>query len=79
MTIKYIYKCPACSNNYIEQRTAEESQYFSNCSKCDTELSLVSETVFADDGSSTTEDKTEPTTSEPAAPKTGTFVRVEKN
>jgi peptide subunit release factor 1 (eRF1) len=44
MTIRYTYKCPACSNDYIEQRTAEESQYFSNCSKCGTELNLVSET-----------------------------------
>jgi peptide subunit release factor 1 (eRF1) len=79
MTVRYEYKCSACGNTYIEQRKAEEPQYFSNCSKCDTELKLVSETVFADDGSSTTEDKTEPTTSEPAAPKAGTFVRVEKN
>jgi len=79
MTVRYEYKCSACSNTYIEQRTAKEAQYFSNCSKCDTELKLVSETVFADDGSSTTEDKTEPETSEPAAPKAGTFVRVEKN
>ena len=43
MTIRYEYKCSACSNTYIEQRTAEESQYFSKCNKCDTELSLVSE------------------------------------
>ena len=43
MTIRYTYNCPACSNNYIEQRTAEEPQYFSDCSKCGTELNLVSE------------------------------------
>lgn len=44
MTIRYTYKCPACSNDYVEQRTAEEPQYFSDCSKCGTELNLVSET-----------------------------------
>jgi hypothetical protein len=44
MTIRYTYNCSNCSNTYIEQRTAEESQYFSNCSKCNTELNLVSET-----------------------------------
>jgi peptide subunit release factor 1 (eRF1) len=43
MTIRYTYKCPACENNYIEQRTAGEPQYFSNCDKCRTELNLVSE------------------------------------
>jgi peptide subunit release factor 1 (eRF1) len=44
MTIKYTYGCPSCGNGYIEQRTAEEPQYFSDCSKCGTELNLVSET-----------------------------------
>ena len=44
MTIKYLYNCPSCSNDYIEQRMAEEQQYFSKCSKCGTELNLVSET-----------------------------------
>lgn len=44
MTIKYMYDCPACGNDYAEQRTAEEPQYFSDCVKCGTELNLVSET-----------------------------------
>ena len=79
MTIRYEYKCSACSNTYIEQRAAKEAQYFSNCSKCDTELKLVSETVFADDGSSTTEDKTEPEIPFSTTPSPGTFVRVRKN
>jgi peptide subunit release factor 1 (eRF1) len=43
MTIRYIYDCPSCGNDYAEQRKAEEPQYFSNCSKCGTELNLVSE------------------------------------
>jgi peptide subunit release factor 1 (eRF1) len=44
MTIKYTYDCPSCGNDYAEQRTVEEPQYFSDCSKCGTELNLVSET-----------------------------------
>jgi peptide subunit release factor 1 (eRF1) len=48
MTIRYTYDCPSCGNNYIEQRTAEEPQYFSKCSKCKTELNLVSETPVED-------------------------------
>jgi peptide subunit release factor 1 (eRF1) len=44
MTIRYTYDCPSCGNDYTEQRTAEEPQYFSKCSKCETELNLVSET-----------------------------------
>jgi peptide subunit release factor 1 (eRF1) len=48
MTIRYTYDCPSCGNDYIEQRTAEESQYFSKCSKCETELNLVSETPLED-------------------------------
>jgi peptide subunit release factor 1 (eRF1) len=44
MTIKYTYDCPSCGNDYTEQRTAEEPQYFSKCGKCGTELNLVSET-----------------------------------
>jgi peptide subunit release factor 1 (eRF1) len=48
MTIKYTYDCPSCGNDYTEQRTVEESQYFSKCSKCGTELNLVSETPLED-------------------------------
>jgi peptide subunit release factor 1 (eRF1) len=44
MTIRYTYNCPSCGNNYVEQRTAEEPQYFSKCNKCGTEFNLVSET-----------------------------------
>ena len=44
MTIRYTYDCPSCGNDYTEQRTAEEPQYFLKCSKCGTELTLVSET-----------------------------------
>ena len=44
MTIRYTYDCPSCGNDYIEQRTAGEPQYYSKCSKCETELNLVSET-----------------------------------
>jgi peptide subunit release factor 1 (eRF1) len=43
MTIRYSYNCPSCGNDYTEQRTAKESQYFSNCTKCNAELTLVSE------------------------------------
>jgi peptide subunit release factor 1 (eRF1) len=43
MTIRYTYDCSSCGNDYVEQRTAEEPQYFSKCSKCDTEFNLVSE------------------------------------
>ena len=31
---RYQYKCPNCSHLYIEQRTAEESQYITTCNRC---------------------------------------------
>ena len=44
MTIRYTYNCPSCGNDYIEQRIAEEQQYFSQCDKCKIELNFISET-----------------------------------
>jgi peptide subunit release factor 1 (eRF1) len=44
MTVRYIYDCPKCGNDYTEQRAADELQHFLDCNKCGTELNLVSET-----------------------------------
>lgn len=42
MTIRYTYNCNACGRSYIEQRQAEEQQYFYNCG-CSGTFELVNE------------------------------------
>ena len=34
MTVKYIYDCPNCGNDYTEMRPADESQYVTRCTRC---------------------------------------------
>jgi len=34
MTVKYIYDCSNCGNDYIEMRAANENQFFEICSAC---------------------------------------------
>jgi DNA-directed RNA polymerase subunit RPC12/RpoP len=34
MTVKYIYDCPNCGNDYIEKRAADESQFITRCTRC---------------------------------------------
>lgn len=45
---RYEYKCSACVNEYIEQRKESESQYFTQCSKCNADL-VLENTVFLED------------------------------
>jgi predicted nucleic acid-binding Zn ribbon protein len=37
---RYEHKCDACGRDYIEQRTAEEPQYITNC-ECGGNFKLV--------------------------------------
>ena len=49
MTVKYEYKCNNCSNNYVEQRAANEPLFFLNCTKCNNgEHELVTSTVISE-------------------------------
>jgi hypothetical protein len=49
MTVRYEYKCDKCGKNYLEQRTAQEPQYFSDCATSDGgTYQLVNETVLAE-------------------------------
>ena len=56
MTIKYTYKCPACNHTYIEQRAADESQFFTTCANCElnqyeeVSVEVISETVERNPG-----------------------------
>lgn len=34
MTIKFIYQCPKCFHNYIEQRVQGEPPIFTRCNNC---------------------------------------------
>ena len=34
MTVKYIYDCPNCGNDYTEMRAADESQFITCCTRC---------------------------------------------
>jgi DNA-directed RNA polymerase subunit RPC12/RpoP len=35
MTVRYEYKCNKCGKDYVEQRGAQEPQFFSDCGKSD--------------------------------------------
>lgn len=49
MTVKYEYKCDICGHVYLEQRGADEPQFFNDCNKGDGgTYELVSETTLAD-------------------------------
>lgn len=49
MTVKYEYKCSNCGHEYVEQRGANESQFFTDCNKGDGgTYELINETVIAD-------------------------------
>ena len=51
MTVKYIYDCPSCGNDYQEQRAADESQFVTRCTRCgnadfvEVSTEVISETV----------------------------------
>jgi hypothetical protein len=48
MTVKYEYKCNVCEKQYVEQRGAEEAQFFTDCAKSDGgTYELINETVLA--------------------------------
>jgi uncharacterized protein (DUF983 family) len=34
MTVKHIYDCPNCGNDYQEQRAANEQQFITVCTRC---------------------------------------------
>jgi hypothetical protein len=45
VTIRYEYISQCCSHNYVEQRSAEESAYFTKCNACGIgDYELVKET-----------------------------------
>jgi uncharacterized protein (DUF983 family) len=49
MTVKFEYKCNNCSNEYVEQRAADEPLFFLNCMNCKNgENELVAETVISE-------------------------------
>lgn len=50
MTVKYEYKCDICSHDYMEQRGADEPQFFTTCNKGDGgNYVLVNETKIAEE------------------------------
>jgi hypothetical protein len=55
MTVKYTYECSSCEHIYMEQRAAEESQFFTTCHSCtagtyqETSVEVISETVERQD------------------------------
>ena len=49
MTVKFEYKCNNCSNDYIEQRAADEPLFVLNCTNCKNgEHELVASTVISE-------------------------------
>lgn len=50
MTVKYIYDCPACGNDYIEMRAADEAQFITRCTRCnDSDFVEVSTEVISEE------------------------------
>jgi hypothetical protein len=48
MTVKYEYKSACCGHEYIEQRGAEEPQWFTTCNVCgNADYELIKTTVLA--------------------------------
>lgn len=43
-TVQYDYACSSCGNKYSENRTTEESQYFTKCHTCGNDFLLEKET-----------------------------------
>jgi uncharacterized protein (DUF983 family) len=56
MTVKYTYKCSSCEHTYIEQRAAEDPQFFTVCHDCSngtyeqTSVEVISEIVERNPG-----------------------------
>jgi len=51
MTVKFNYKCNQCEATYLEQRAADESQFFITCQACnagtyvETSSEVISENI----------------------------------
>jgi predicted nucleic acid-binding Zn ribbon protein len=65
MTVKYIYDCPNCGNDYTEMRAADESQFITRCTRCaSADFVEVSSEVLAPEAERTSAPVVEETPSE---------------
>lgn len=49
MTVKFEYLCDACGHDYVEQRAAEESPFFTSCHVCGNDYKEVAQTILAEE------------------------------